>query len=118
MKDLGSAKKILGMRIKRDTKSRTLVLSQAEYINKVLSRFNIKTAKPVSTPLGVHFRLSKEQSPKTEEERTHMEKVPYASAIGSLMYAMVCTRPDIAQAVGAISRYMNNPGKVHWEAVK
>ncbi|KAL5822188.1 hypothetical protein ACOSQ3_024070 [Xanthoceras sorbifolium] len=118
MKDLGAAKQILGMRIKRDTKSETLLLSQAEYIKKVLSRFNMQDAKPVSTPLGVHFRLSKEQSPKTEEERTHMAKVPYASAIGSLMYAMVCTRPDIAQAMGAVSRYMNNPGKIHWEAVK
>ncbi|KAL5841649.1 hypothetical protein ACOSQ3_012252 [Xanthoceras sorbifolium] len=118
MKDLGAAKQILGMRIKRDTKSETLLLSQAEYIKKVLSRFNMQDAKPVSTPLGVHFRLSKEQSPKTEEERTHMAKVPYASAIGSLMYAMVCTRPDIAQVVGAVSRYMNNPGKIHWEAVK
>ncbi|KAE8693764.1 putative galacturonosyltransferase-like 4 [Hibiscus syriacus] len=104
--------------IKRDTKSGTLILSQAEYINKVLSRFNMQDAKPVSTPLGIHFRLSKEQSPNTEEERAHMVKVLYASTIGSLMYAMVCTRPDIAQAVGAVSRYMNNLGKVHWEAVK
>ena len=118
MKDLGAAKQILGMRIKRDTNSRTLLLSQDKYINKVLFRFNMQNAKVVSTPLGVHFRLSKEQSPKTEEERAYMAKVPYASAIGSLMYVMVCTRPDIAQAVGAVSRYMNNPGKLHWEAVK
>ena len=118
MKDLGAAKQILGMRIKRDTNSRTLLLSQDKYIDKVLSRFNMQNAKVVSTPLGVHFRLSKEQSPKTEEERAYMAKVPYASAIGSLMYVMVCTRPDIAQAVGAVSRYMNNPGKLHWEAVK
>ncbi|KAE8692624.1 Retrovirus-related Pol polyprotein from transposon TNT 1-94 [Hibiscus syriacus] len=118
IKDLGAAKQIIGMRIKRDTKSGTLILSQAEYINKVLSRFNMQDAKPVSTPLGVHFRLSKEQTPKKEEERAHMVNVSYASAIGSLMYAMVCTRPDIAQAVGVVSRYMNNPGKVHWEAVK
>ncbi|KAE8697500.1 Retrovirus-related Pol polyprotein from transposon TNT 1-94 [Hibiscus syriacus] len=104
MKDLGAAKQILGMRIKRDTKPRTLMLSQAEYINKVLSRFNMQDVKPVSTPLGVHFRVSKEQSPKTEEERAHMVKVSYALAIRSLMYAMVCTRPDIAQAVGAVSR--------------
>ena len=48
----------------------------------------------------------------------HMSKVPYASAVGSLMYAMVCTRPDIAHAVGVVSRYMNNPGKEHWMAVK
>ena len=71
MKDLGAAKQILGMRIKRDTNSRTLLLSQDKYINKVLSRFNMQNAKVVSTPLGVHFRLSKEQSPKTEEERIH-----------------------------------------------
>ncbi|KAE8676564.1 Detected protein of confused Function [Hibiscus syriacus] len=112
MKDLGAAKQILRMRIKRDTKSGTLMLSQVEYINKVLSKFNMQDTKPVSTPLGVHFRLSKEQSPKTNEERAYMVKVSYASAIGSLMYVMVCTRPDIAHAVGAVSRYMNNPGKL------
>ena len=65
-----------------------------------------------------HFKLSKEQSPKSAEERDHMALVPYASAVGSLMYAMVCTRPDIAHAVGVVSRYMTNPGKEHWEAVK
>ena len=65
-----------------------------------------------------HFKLSKEQSPKTAEERDHMALVPYASTVGSLMYAMVCTRPDIAHAVGVVSRYMANPGKEHWEAVK
>ena len=47
-----------------------------------------------------------------------MSKVPYASVVGSLMYAMVCTRPDISQAVGVVSRYMHDPGKEHWQAVK
>jgi ATP-binding cassette subfamily B (MDR/TAP) protein 1 len=75
-------------------------------------------AKPVSTPLASHFRLSKDQSPQTEEEIEFMDKIPYASAIGSLMYAMVCTRPDIGHAVGVVSRFMANPGKAHWEAVK
>ena len=59
MKDLGTAKQIFGMRIKRDTKSGTLLLSQDKYINKVLSRFNMQEVKVLSTPLGVHFRLSK-----------------------------------------------------------
>lgn len=118
MKDLGAAKQILGMRIVRDRVRGTLRLSQAEYVKKILSRFNMDKAKPVGTPLGSHFRLSKDQSPKSEEERDYMSKVPYASAIGSLMYAMVCTRPDIAHAVGVVSRYMSNPGKQHWEAVK
>ena len=47
-----------------------------------------------------------------------MSLVPYEKAVGSLMYLMVCTRPDIALAMGKVSRYMSNPGKVHWEAVK
>ena len=75
-------------------------------------------AKLVNTPLGSHFKLSKEQSPKTEKERDHMSKVPYASAIGSLMYVMVCTRLDIAHAVGVVSRFMSRHGKQHWETVK
>jgi hypothetical protein len=75
-------------------------------------------AKLVSTPLARHFWLFKDQSPKTEEEKDFMAKVPYASTIGSLMYAMVCTRPDIAHTVGDVSRFMSNLGKQHWEAVK
>jgi hypothetical protein len=118
MKDLGPAKQILGMRIIRDRANGTLKLSQTEYVKKILSRFSMDEAKSVSTPLGSHFRLTKDQSPKTEQEQAYMSKVPYASAIGSLMYAMVCTRPDIAHAVGVVSRYMSNPGKQHWEAVK
>ncbi|KAK2366240.1 putative mitochondrial protein [Trifolium repens] len=118
MKDLGPTRKILGMQITRDKQNGTLQLSQAEYINRVLQRFNMDNAKPVSTPLASHFRLSKDQSPKTEEEKESMANIPYASAIGSLMYAMVCTRPDIGHAVGVVSRFMSNPGKTHWEAVK
>ena len=68
-------------------------------------------AELMSTPLGNHFRLSKEQSPKTKEERDHMSEVPCASAIGSLMYAMVCTRPDIAHAMGVVNRYMSRSRK-------
>ena len=65
MKDLGVAKKILGMRITRDKKNHKLTLSQGEYIEKVLQRFRMQNAKPVSTPLANHFKLSKEMSPKT-----------------------------------------------------
>ena len=118
MKDLGPTKMILGMRITRDRANKKLKLSQADYIDKVLKRFSMDKAKPVSTPLGSHFRLSKNQSPTTPKEKEYMSKVPYASAVGSLMYAMVCTRPDIAQAVGMVSRFMSDPGKEHWEAVK
>ncbi|RVW66143.1 Retrovirus-related Pol polyprotein from transposon TNT 1-94 [Vitis vinifera] len=56
--------------------------------------------------------------PSTDEEVEYMKSVPYSSVVGSLMYAMVCTRPDLAFAVSVVSRFMSNPGKAHWEAVK
>ena len=57
-------------------------------------------------------------SPKNVEEREYMTHVPYASAVGGLMYAMVCTRLDLSQAVFMVSRYMHDPGHGHWEVVK
>jgi len=56
--------------------------------------------------------------PKTQEEIDYMSNVSYSSAVGSLMYGMVCIRPDIAHAVGVVRRYMNNLGKEHWMEVK
>lgn len=79
----------------------------------MLSKFRVDDAKPKSTPLANHLILSKKQSPKTTKEPEYLEKVPYASVVGSLLHAMVCTGPDIAHAVGVVSRYMSNPGKVH-----
>ena len=118
IKDLGAAKQILGMRITRDRKNHKLTLSQSEYIEKVLERFKMQDAKLVSTPLASHFELTKEMCPKTQEEIDYMSKVPYSLAVGSLMYAMVCTRPAIAHAMGVVSRYMNNLGKEHCMEVK
>ena len=110
MKELGATKQILSMRIPRDKSNGKLDFSQTEYVKKILSRFNMNEAKPMSTPLA-HFRLSKEQSPKTKEERDHMSKIPYALTIDNLMYAIVCTRPNIAHAMGVVSRYMSRTGK-------
>ena len=57
-------------------------------------------------------------SPATAEERERMNKIPYASAVGSIMYAMLCTRPDIAHVVSLTSRYQSDPGMEHWTTVK
>ncbi|XP_042482959.1 secreted RxLR effector protein 161-like [Macadamia integrifolia] len=70
----------------------------------------------VSFRHGVH--LSKSQNPSTPEDIKEMKRIPYASAVGSLMYAMLCTRPDICYAVVMVSRYQSNPRKEHWNAVK
>src|SRR5271167_4009163 len=118
MKDLSAANYILGMIIKRDRAKRKLWLNQRKYVETILQRFNMQDSKPVKVPISIGVRLSAEQCPKTQEEEEDMSRVPYASAVGSLMYAMVCTRPDIAHAVGVLSRFMSKPGKEHWDAVK
>ncbi|GJV76306.1 retrovirus-related pol polyprotein from transposon TNT 1-94 [Tanacetum coccineum] len=88
MKDLGLTKQILGMSIIRDGMKGTIRLSQEKYLGK------------------------------TEASKRRMDKVPYASVVASVMYTMVCTRPDIAHAMGVVSIFMSNPGREHWEAVK
>ncbi|KAG8475436.1 hypothetical protein CXB51_032203 [Gossypium anomalum] len=118
MKDLGPAKKILGMEILRDRKTSKLYLSQKGYIEKVLCRFNMQSAKPVSTPLAAHFRLLSALSPQSDDEIEYMSHVLYSSAVGSLMYAIVCSRSDLSYAVSAVSRYMVNPSKEHWKTVQ
>ncbi|KAH9754808.1 cysteine-rich receptor-like protein kinase 8 [Citrus sinensis] len=118
MKDLGPANKILGMQIHRDRNNMKIWLSQKNYLKKILRRFNMQDCKSISTPLPVNFKLSSSMYHSNEAERKEMSRVPYALVVGSLMFSMICTRPDIAQAVGAVSRYMANPGGEHWITVK
>ena len=118
MKDLGEAAYILGIRIYRDRSQKLLGLSQSTYIDKVLRRFNMHDSKKGFIPMQHGLCLSKTQSPSSKEERDRMSKIPYASAIGSIMYAMICTRPDVSYALSATSRYQSDPGEAHWVAVK
>ena len=78
----------------------------------------MENAKAMSTPLATHFKLGVKRSPSNEAGKAYMSKVPYASAVGNLMYVMVCTRPDIAHVVGTISRFLSNSGREHRNAVK
>nr|GEY36772.1 retrovirus-related Pol polyprotein from transposon TNT 1-94 [Tanacetum cinerariifolium] len=86
MKDLGAARKILGMEIIRDRKHDKLFLSQKSYIEKIISRFGRSSAKSVNTPSSANFRLSTTCAPQTKTEIEYMSRIPYASAVGSLMY--------------------------------
>ena len=113
MKDLGATKKIIGMEIHRDRGSRKLWLSQQSYIEKVLDKFGMSSAKLVSTPLANHFKLFLDQCPKIDREIEDMVKVSYASMVGCLMYAMVCTRTDLAHTVSQVSKFISKPGKQH-----
>jgi Reverse transcriptase (RNA-dependent DNA polymerase)/Integrase core domain/GAG-pre-integrase domain/Zinc knuckle len=118
MTDLGELHWLLGIEIKRDYKLKTISLSQRSYIQSIIERYGLTDAKPVSMPLDPHALLSKEQCPSTTEECGAMRDVPYREAVGSLMYAALATRPDIAYAVHHLARFGDNPGKPHWEAVK
>ena len=113
MKDMGMADYVLGVKIHRDRSKKLLYLSQKTYIKRILERFRMHNAKPVDTPMEKEKILSIDQCPKTEEEKKYMEKVPYASVVGSLMYAMLCTRPDICFTVSMVSRYQSNLRTMH-----
>lgn len=99
-------KRILGVKISRDRPKRMLLVSQEDYIEKILIKFNMHNAKPAR-------KLSKSQCPKNEEEKKEMNKVPYSSIVGNLMYAKVCTKPDIGYTVGVVSIFLSNLGKEH-----
>ena len=118
MKDMGSASKILGIEVIRDRERGTLFLAQRDYVKKMLRKFGMIDAKLVSTPLASHFKLSSKQAPQTEEELLKMNTLPYANVVGSIMYTMVSTRPDLAYSLSILSRFMANPGKPHWDALK
>ncbi|KAK9076575.1 hypothetical protein SSX86_004909 [Deinandra increscens subsp. villosa] len=113
-KDIG----IIGMEIERNMTNRILKLSQGSYIRKVLKSYGMEGCKPVKTSFAAHFKLSSKDSPVTDDEFKEMEKVPYAQVVGSLMFLMVCTRLDISFGVSVVSRFLSNPGKEHWKAVK
>ena len=115
MKDLGDVNWILGMKLTRDRGTRTLTLDQSQYLQKVLERFNMQDCKPALTP-DTSVKLSKANCPTTDAERLEMKDVPYESIVGSLLYASLGTRPDIAHAVNEISKFMKDPGQVHWIA--
>ena len=92
---------------------RMLGLSQASYIDEILTRYSMQDSKKGFVPSRVGKYLSWNQRPKTNAEIERMREILYASAVGSLMYAMLCTRPDICFAVGMVSIYQSAPGEEH-----
>ena len=95
-----------------------LRLSQKTYIDCVLKRFYIQSCYPRKASIVKGDKFSKDQCPRNDYERNKMKTTPYASAMGSLMYAQVCTHPDTTFVVGVLGRYLSNPGLSHWRAAK
>jgi hypothetical protein len=118
MNDLGEAVYILGIKIYRDRSKRLIGLSQDAYIDKILNRFNMQDSKKGFLPMSHGITLSKKQRPSEPDVQERMRAIPYASTIGSIMYAMLCTRTDISYALSAMSNYQSNYGEAHWTIVK
>ena len=113
MKNLGEASYILEMKIYRDRFRRLLGLSQSTYIDTLLKWFNMDNSKKGYLPIGHGITLSKKDCPTAPEERECMSRISYASTVGSIMYAMICTRSDVAYSLRVVSRYQSDPDEKH-----
>lgn len=110
LKDLGIVKECLGMSVNFDKQNGTITLSQERYIDKLLSKFNMADCKLVNTPMEVNLKCKKEDGCNSQN--------PYQQLIGSLMYLVVLTRPDIAYAVSYLSQFNNCNTEEHWAYAK
>ena len=110
--DLGEPKEIVGIEITRDRKQRKITITQTKYIEAILAKYGLQDACSVTTPLDVNIKLQ------PGETETGNKSNNYASLIGSLMYAAVATRPDIAFAVNRLASFTANPTMCHWTAAK
>jgi hypothetical protein len=113
MSDLGELHWCLGMEITRDLEGRSISVSQKDYLVMVLNRFGMGDCKPISTPALLGLHLDTSMSPLSVVDKAAMEDIPFRAVVGSLMYAAVSTRPDIAASVTAVARFMQNPGSQH-----
>ena len=116
IKDLGEAKYFLGIKLDRNSNG-TLRLSQTNYIENILERFNMTASKQVSSPMVPNKNMM-EHKPRSKEDASSMISVPYREAIGALLYLSIRTRPDIAVAVGTLAKHVQEPHMIHWEGVK
>jgi hypothetical protein len=118
MKDLGATNFILNMKIKKEQANMKLWFNQRKYVETILQSFNTQECTLVKVPIPIGVRLSTNQCHQTQEEIENISRVPYANFVGSLIYAMVYTRPDIDHEVEALSRYMSKPGNKYWTTIK
>ena len=113
IKGMGRVGYILRICIEHDRSKKRLLLSQEEYIDKVLQHFNMIGGKALMTQLPSHVKLSKLDYLQFDEKKGEMEKLFYVSACGSLMYEMIATCTHISFVLGVVSIYMSNPSKKH-----
>ncbi|KAE9334709.1 hypothetical protein PF008_g13824 [Phytophthora fragariae] len=112
-KDLGEVSFLLGLKITRDRRARKLWINQQSNVDSILQKFNMEHGAGVATPTAAGKKLTKQQAPETEEATAKMLKKPFRQAVGSLMYQMIGSRPDMAFAIQDTSRFLSNYGEAH-----
>ncbi|GMF47781.1 unnamed protein product [Phytophthora fragariaefolia] len=117
MTDLGGVSYLLGWHIERRRSEHIIFVHQEKYATKVLDPFGLARRRPVRSPEETSQKLSESDCPTTDAEKQEIEKFPYRVAVGSFMYLMMGTRPDLANFVRQLSRYLYNPGPHHWNYV-
>ena len=113
MKDRCEAAYILGIKIYRDRSRRLIGLSQSTYLDKILKKFKMDQAKKGFLPVLQGVKLSQTQCPTTAEDREKMKVIPYASAIGSVKYVMLCSRPIVYLSMSLAREYNSDLGIDH-----
>ncbi len=113
MKDLGELHFFLGMEVERNHDERLLHISQIKYLKEILKHFRMEECKPIGVPLDPKVKLQRNVNGNDESKG-----FPYQQAVGSLMYAMFCTRFDFSYLISVLSQHMANPNMEHWMAVK
>jgi hypothetical protein len=113
MKDFGELHFFLGMEVERNRDERLLRINQIKYLKEILKCFRMEDCKPIGVPLDSKVKLQRNANGNDESKG-----FPYQQAVGSLMYAMLCTRPDLAYPIRVLSQHTANPSMEHWMAVK
>src|SRR5437773_1712375 len=113
MTDLGEAQQFLGLQIQRNREAKTLFIYQSQYIENILTRLDMQDCNGASTPMEASSKLL--AADPNESPQNHRR---YQSIVGSLMYAMLSTRPDLAYAVSTLCRFLSNPTNAHHGAAK
>ena len=120
--DLGPLTWFLGMQVTRDREQGNIyiVVDQSRFVASLLEKhqFDDDRHSPMSTPAAANVQLSTLMNATTPADRAYMRQVDYRALVGGLLYLVVGTRPDCAQAVGALTRFQQNPGPDHWKAAK
>jgi hypothetical protein len=113
MKDLGELHLFLGMEVEKNRDEQILRINQIKYLKEILKRFRMEDCKPIRVPFDPKVKL--QRNPNGNDES---KGFPYQQAVGSLMYAMLCTRPDLAYPINVLNQHLANPNMEHWMAIK